>query len=132
MVFLYAMNTAIADERITDIQTEPRAMIRRQLQEWFVWMDCILDIHRSNFIFREPASAELEEHKTALKAAIRASHLINALNADPDFNEPELTARLQICKFASGNCRTLTKRSPQRGTRKRSNPCKFSRRNLTK
>jgi hypothetical protein len=90
------MNTAIAGESIPDIQTQPRAMIRRQLQEWFVWMDRILDIHRSNFIFREPTSAELEEHKTALKAAIRASYLINALNADPDFNEPELTARLQV------------------------------------
>jgi hypothetical protein len=90
------MNTAIAGERMPDIQTQAHDITRRQLQEWFVWMDRILDIHRSNFIFRESTPAELEEHKTALKAAIRASHLINALIADPDFNEPELTARLQI------------------------------------
>ena len=96
MVFLYAMNTAIAGERIPDIQTQAHDITRRQLQEWFVWMDRILDIHRSNFLFREPTPAELEEHKTALKAAIRASHLIYALNADPDFNEPELAAHLQV------------------------------------
>jgi hypothetical protein len=59
-------------------------------------MDRILDIHRSNCIFREPTAEELEEHKTMFKAAIRASYLINALIADPDFNDPDLTARLQV------------------------------------
>ncbi len=96
MVFLYAMNTAIADERIPDIQTQPRAMIRRQMLEWFEWMDRILDIHRSNFVFREPTPAELEQHKTALKTAIRYCLFINALTADPDSYQPDLTARLQV------------------------------------
>ena len=90
------MNTAIADERIPDIQAQAHDITRRQLQEWFVWMDRILDIHRSNFIFREPTAAELEQHKTMLKECIRTCLLLNALNADPDFNEPDLTARLQV------------------------------------
>ncbi len=30
------------------------------------------------------------------KEAIRMSHFINALIADPDFNEPDLTARLRV------------------------------------
>ena len=96
MVLLYAMNTAIAGERIPDIQTQSRAMIRRQVQEWFEWMDHILDVHRSNFIFREPTAAEFAEHKTALKESIRTCLFLNALIADPDFNEPELAARLQV------------------------------------
>lgn len=96
MVFLYAMNTAIADERIPDIQAQAHDITRRQLQEWFVWMDRILDIHRSNFIFREPTAPELAEHKTALKESIRTCLFLNALIADPDFNEPDLTARLQV------------------------------------
>ena len=95
MVFLDAMSTAIASDEIPDIQTQAHDIIRRQLQEWFLWMDRILDIHRSNFVFREPTPAELAEHKTVLKDAIRTCHLINAL-ADPDFNEPDLTARLQV------------------------------------
>jgi hypothetical protein len=90
------MNAAIADERIPDIQTQPRAMIRRQMQEWFEWMDHILDVHRSNFVFREPTLAELEQHKTALKTAIRYCLFINALTADPDSYQPDLTARLQV------------------------------------
>ena len=96
MVFLYAMTAAIASDEIPDIQTQAHEITRRQLQEWFVWMDRILNVHRSNFIFRAPTAAALAEHKTALKAAIRTSHLINALIADPDFNEPDLTARLQV------------------------------------
>lgn len=96
MVFLDDMSTAIASDEIPDIQTQAHDMTRRQLQEWFAWMDRILDIHRSNCIFREPTAAELEEHKAMFKAAIRTSHLINALIADPDFNEPDLTARLQV------------------------------------
>jgi hypothetical protein len=96
MVFLDAMSTAIASDEIPDIQTQAHDITRRQLQEWLVWMDRILDIHRRNFVFRAPTAAELEEHKTMFNAAIRTSHLINALIADPDFNEPELTARLQV------------------------------------
>jgi hypothetical protein len=96
MVFLDVMSTAVANDEIPDVQTQADEMTRRQVGEWFVWMDRILDIHRSSCIFREPTAAELEEHKTMFKQAIRTSHLINALIADPDFNEPDLTARLQI------------------------------------
>jgi hypothetical protein len=91
MVSLYAMNAAIASDGIPDIQTQAHDIARRQLQEWFVWMDRILDIHRSNFVFREPTAAELEQHKTMLKESIRTCLFLNALNADPD-----LTARLQV------------------------------------
>ena len=90
------MSTAVANDEIPDIQTQADEMTRRQVKEWFVWMDRILDTHRTSFIFREPTVAELEEHKTMFKQAIRTSHLINALIADPDFNEKDLTARLQI------------------------------------
>jgi hypothetical protein len=96
MVFLYAMNTATASEKIPDIQAQPRAIIRRQVQEWFEWMDHILDVHRSHFVFREPAPTQLQEHKRILMEGIRTCLVFNAVIADPDFNEPELTARLQI------------------------------------
>src|ERR1017187_7973238 len=69
MVFLYAMTAAIASDEIPDIQTQAHEITRRQLQEWFVWMDRILNVHRSNFIFRAPTAVALAEHKTALKAA---------------------------------------------------------------
>jgi hypothetical protein len=90
------MNAVIANDRIPDIQTQARDITKRQLQEWFDWIDRILDIHRTNFVFREATSKDLQEHKTVLKLSIRTSHLINALIADPDFNEPELTNRLQL------------------------------------
>jgi hypothetical protein len=96
VVFLYFMSTVIANDEIADIQLRPHVMIRRQVQEWFSWMDHILDVHRNNFIFREPAPAQLEEHKRILKESIRACLIFNAVIADPDFNEPELTARLHV------------------------------------
>ena len=96
MVLFYDMNAAIAIDGIPAVQTQAHDITRRQLLEWFDWMDRILDIHRSNFVFRQPNPSELEDHKTAFKAAIRTSHLINALVADPDFHEPDLTARLQV------------------------------------
>ena len=96
MGFLHAMNAAMVTDRIPDIQTQARDITKRQLQEWFAWMDRVLDIHRSNFVFRQPTPAELVEHATALKHSIRTCHLIYALIADPDFNEPDLTARLQV------------------------------------
>lgn len=90
------MNALVATNRIPDIQTQARDITRRQLQEWFDWMDRILDVHRSNFVFRKPTSEDLKEHKTALKLSIRTSYLISALIADPDFDEPELRRRLQL------------------------------------
>lgn len=96
MVFLYGMNTAFAGEEIQDIQTQPRAMIRRQVQELFEWVDHLLDVHRSTFVYREPTPAQLEQHKRACQLSIRTCLFFNALIADPDFNEPELAARLQV------------------------------------
>ena len=93
---LYPMKARVAHERVLDIQSEGREIARRQLQDWFDWMDRILDIHRSNFVFRQATPKELEEHGLALKAAIRTSHLIHALVADPDFNDSNLTSRLQV------------------------------------
>ena len=78
-----------------DIQIEAHEISRRQIQQWFDWMDGILNIHRANFVFREAAPEQLSEHKAALKLAIRTCLWINTLIADPDFNEPELVSRLQ-------------------------------------
>jgi hypothetical protein len=95
-VFLHVMSVAVANDRSRDIQGEAHDMTKRQVQEWFNWMDRILDIHRGNFVFRPSTSKELEEHKTVLKLSIRCCLMINALIADPDFNDPDLTARLKI------------------------------------
>jgi hypothetical protein len=59
-------------------------------------MDRILDVHRSNFVFREPSPQELSEHKLMLKESIRFSLFFHTLAADPDFNEPELAESLQL------------------------------------
>ncbi len=90
------MNAATREGSVPDIVAESREVTRRQLQLWFDWMDRILDIHRSNFVFREATPAELEQHKTALKLAIRYSLFINAVVSDPDFKEPELASRVNI------------------------------------
>ena len=90
------MKEAIASGMAPDIRSRAHEMTKRQMQEWLGWMDHILDIHRSNFVFRQPTPKELEEHKTALKESIRTCLFINALVADPDFNEPDLVARLQV------------------------------------
>lgn len=90
------MNVAIAHDRMPDIQSEAHDITQRQLREWFNWIDRILDIHRSNFIFRQPTENELNEHKAVLKLSIRTCLMINALIADPDFHEPDLVARLQV------------------------------------
>lgn len=47
-------------------------------------------------MFREATPAELDEHKTGLKLAIRMCHLIDAMIADPEFNEPDLVARRHV------------------------------------
>lgn len=90
------MNAAVANGRIPDVQAEAREIVREQVRVWFNWMDRMLDLHRANFVFREATAAELEQHKTLLKLAIRTSLLINTLIEDPDFNEPELASRLKV------------------------------------
>ncbi len=96
MVFLDAMSTAIASDEIPDIQTQAHDMIRRQLKEWFFgWTGYWKSTAAISYFVSQPQRS-LTEHKTMFKEAIRTSHLINALVADPDFNEPDLTARLQV------------------------------------
>lgn len=90
------MNLATASDTIPDIQTEAHEIAKRQMEIWFRWMDRILDIHRANFVFREVTPRELVQHKTALGLAIRTCNAMNAMIADPDFNEPDLVSRLQI------------------------------------
>ena len=90
------MNAAIANERTPSFGEQAKEITKQQMQQWFDWMDGILDVHRSNFVFREATPAELGEHKTALKLAIRTCLRINAEIADPDFNAPDLVSRLHI------------------------------------
>ena len=70
--------------------------IKQQVQQWFDWVDAILAIHRSNFVFRDATPAELAQHKTVMAQAIRACLVISNHVLDPDFNEPNLASRLQI------------------------------------
>lgn len=90
------MNVAVANGRIPDVQAEAHEIVKEQVRVWFDWIDRMLDIHRANFVLREAKAAELEQHKTGLKLAIRMSLLINTLIEDPDFNEPELVSRLKV------------------------------------
>ena len=95
-VFACCMNAALSNGTIAAIRTEPREIIRQQIQTWFEWMDRMLDIHRSNFVFREATGPALEEHKAGLKLAIRFNNLINVLLSDPDFKEPDLVSGLKV------------------------------------
>ncbi len=90
------MNAVISDGRVPDIQAQARDLTIRQMEQWFDWMDGMLEVHRSMFVFREPTPAQLKEHKAGLKLAIRYCLFINTLIADPDFNEPDLVSRLQV------------------------------------
>ena len=90
------MNSEVATATMPDIATQARDTIKRQVQEWFDICDRILDMHRCNFVFREPSPAQLTEHKTVLKVIIRTCLLVNAWVLDPEFNEPDLASRLQI------------------------------------
>src|SRR5579859_4354728 len=80
----------------SNIQTETRQMIKRQVSEWFTFIDSVLDYHRSNFVFREAKPDALVVHKAGLKLAIRTCNQIHFVVADPDFNEPEMLSRLKI------------------------------------
>ena len=87
---------ATVESRLPTPQTQAHEIIKNQMQQWFDWMDRVLDIHRSNFVFREVTPAELDQHKRGLGYAIRTCLLINNLVGDPEFNEPALTRRLQV------------------------------------
>ena len=81
---------------LPDIKTEAHEITKRQVLEWFGFMDRTLDIHRAKFVFRDPTPEELREHKEVLKLAIRCCNQIHSIIADPDFNEPELVSRLKV------------------------------------
>jgi hypothetical protein len=87
---------AAAATKLPDIQAEVRETTRQQVLRWFDICDRILDIHRSNFVFREATSEDLEEHKKAIKLTLRTCRSIHLIIADPDFDERELVSRLQI------------------------------------
>jgi hypothetical protein len=95
-VFVYGMNAVVSDSKVPEIQAQARDLTKRQIEQWFDWVDGILDVHRSSFVLREPTPAQLAEHKTVLKLAIRYCLFINTLIADPEFNEPDLVSRLQV------------------------------------
>lgn len=90
------MNATVADESIPDIGMQAKELTKRQMEQWFDWMDRILEVHRNNFVLRDATPPEIEEHKNVLKLAIRTCLWINALIADPDFSQPDLLSRLRI------------------------------------
>ncbi len=81
---------------VPDIQGEVRETTRHQVLQWFEICDRILDVHRSNFVFREATPADLEEHKLAVKLTLRTCRSIHLLIADPAFDEPDLVSRLRV------------------------------------
>jgi hypothetical protein len=86
----------IADDQVPNMLIQGHEITKRQIQQWFDWMDRILSLHRSQFVFRQATSAQLQDHKIALKEAIRYCLAINTIIADPDFNESDLVTRLQV------------------------------------
>ncbi len=82
--------------KVPDLQAEVRETTRLQVLQWFEICDRILDVHRSNFVYREATAADLEAHKLALKLTLRICRSIHLLIADPDFDEPDLVSRLQV------------------------------------
>jgi hypothetical protein len=99
-VSLYGMSAVardeIADDQLSRDQTRGHEITKLQIQQWFNWVDELLSVHRSQFVLSEPAPTQLKVHKMALKEAIRYCLTINTLIADPEFNEPDLVARLQV------------------------------------
>jgi len=78
------------------IQARIHEMTVRQTEQWLAWMDGMLEVHRSMFVFREPTPVQLEEHKAGLELAIEYCAFIKGLISDPEFNEPDLVSRLQM------------------------------------
>jgi len=90
------MNAAIAHEQIPDLGTEIRETTRRIVMDWLNTCDRILDLHRSNFVFRLATPKELEQHEVALSSTIRTCNWMHAVIADPQAHEPGLASRLRI------------------------------------
>lgn len=79
-----------------DIQGRTREFVRRQTLEMCRLCDEMLDVHRSNFVYREPSPKELREHHTNLKWAIRFCRIMHTQLSDPDFDDRELAAEIEI------------------------------------
>jgi hypothetical protein len=90
------INGSIGQGGVPDIQARIHELTVRQTEQWFEWMDGLLEVHRSMFVFREPTPAQLEEHKAGVKLAIEYCLFFRDLIADPEFNEPDLVSRLQV------------------------------------
>jgi hypothetical protein len=90
------INGSIGHGRAADIQARIHELTVRQVEQWFEWMDGLLEVHRSMYVFREPAPAQLEAHKAGVKLAIEYCLFFKELIADPEFNEPDLISRLQV------------------------------------
>jgi hypothetical protein len=58
------MNSAISDSTVPDIQAQTRDLTLRQMKQWFNWMDGMLEVHRSMFVFREPTAAQTLSRQT--------------------------------------------------------------------
>jgi hypothetical protein len=99
-VFIESMSAVahdfMAENQAPEMQTQGHDITLRQVLQWFDWIDRMLELHRSQFIFREPSPAQLKDHKMAFKEAIRYSLAIHTIIGDPDFNEQDLVARLQV------------------------------------
>lgn len=86
--------TATAKESDVDLRAQEHEITKRQALEWFDWMDDTLNVHRRDFVLREPTPIELERHKGALRLAIEHCHLIERWIARPEFDE--LKSRLEL------------------------------------
>ena len=82
--------------RVPDIQARIHELAVRQIEQWFEWMDRMLEVHRSMFVFREASPAQLQEHKAGVRLAIEYCLFFEGLIADPEFHEPDLVSRLQV------------------------------------
>ena len=90
------MNAA-ATESTLEIEAEMiHRILRGQLEAWFGYVDRMLDVHRSAFVFREATAGQLGEHKRALERAIRYSLSMSTLIEGPDFNDPKRVSRLRV------------------------------------
>jgi hypothetical protein len=96
LLFNKGMNGETSQNGGIKIQDRIRELTKRQMEQWLAWMDGMLEVHRSMFVFRKPSPGQLEEHKAGMELAIDYCTFIKNLIDDPEFNEPDLVARLNV------------------------------------
>lgn len=80
-----------------EIQKKARETTNHLMEDWFKICDRILDIHRSNFLFREPTAHDLEEHKIAVGECVETCRtMAGQLEDDPSPEIRDLASRLEI------------------------------------